>query len=338
MFWDGDPATLDGKARAAFRSGFLGLGSFGWSTLARWRRRARPSARRRSRRWRGISSTQHGAPDIEAARAAAQRGDRVSRVAVRASARHRDRPAADGRGRRRGARALPHASRPTLEPEANTFAQGCVLPIGIAREDGEATRERRSISSAISAAGRRRAKEPAMSDFWLSVRPSAARPQRAGPSRRHRRVPEALSRAARAGAARGGLRGRARAACAPACRAARARRRRRTIAAIADADARENWRCCSPSAIICCAHPIARGGLSGADAQGRRAAPRRCSSTSSCTSSCATCSTARAIPFVLRAGELFFRPQRLTREQGGILLADEEMVDGAEQPTCTPPR
>ena len=28
-----DPATLEGKARAAFRSGFLGIDSFGWSTL-----------------------------------------------------------------------------------------------------------------------------------------------------------------------------------------------------------------------------------------------------------------------------------------------------------------
>jgi hypothetical protein len=36
-------------------------------------------------------------------------------------------------------------------------------------------------------------------------------------------------------------------------------------------------------------------------------------------------------PFVLRAGELMFRPQRLTREKGGILLADEELVDGAEK-------
>jgi hypothetical protein len=33
MFWDRDPASLDGKARAAFRGGFLGLASFGWSTL-----------------------------------------------------------------------------------------------------------------------------------------------------------------------------------------------------------------------------------------------------------------------------------------------------------------
>jgi hypothetical protein len=32
-FWHKDPATLDGKARAAFRSGFLGVSSLGWSTL-----------------------------------------------------------------------------------------------------------------------------------------------------------------------------------------------------------------------------------------------------------------------------------------------------------------
>lgn len=30
-----DPAALTGKARAAFRAGFLGIDSFGWSTLAR---------------------------------------------------------------------------------------------------------------------------------------------------------------------------------------------------------------------------------------------------------------------------------------------------------------
>jgi hypothetical protein len=33
VFWDKDRATLDGKARAAFRSGFLGVSSLGWSTL-----------------------------------------------------------------------------------------------------------------------------------------------------------------------------------------------------------------------------------------------------------------------------------------------------------------
>ncbi len=32
-FWGDDPNTLRGKARSAFRSGFLGLQSWGWSTL-----------------------------------------------------------------------------------------------------------------------------------------------------------------------------------------------------------------------------------------------------------------------------------------------------------------
>lgn len=34
MFFDRDPATLGGRERQAFRCGFLGLTSFGWSTLA----------------------------------------------------------------------------------------------------------------------------------------------------------------------------------------------------------------------------------------------------------------------------------------------------------------
>ena len=33
-FWDHDAARLEGKARAAFRGGFLGVQSWGWSTLA----------------------------------------------------------------------------------------------------------------------------------------------------------------------------------------------------------------------------------------------------------------------------------------------------------------
>jgi len=33
VFWQRDPATLEGRARTAFRSGFLGVTSLGWSTL-----------------------------------------------------------------------------------------------------------------------------------------------------------------------------------------------------------------------------------------------------------------------------------------------------------------
>ncbi len=32
-FWGGDPAVLEGKDRTAFRGGFLGVQSWGWSTL-----------------------------------------------------------------------------------------------------------------------------------------------------------------------------------------------------------------------------------------------------------------------------------------------------------------
>lgn len=32
-FWHGDPAVFEGKRRTAFRSGFLGVSSLGWSTL-----------------------------------------------------------------------------------------------------------------------------------------------------------------------------------------------------------------------------------------------------------------------------------------------------------------
>jgi hypothetical protein len=34
VFWNEDAAKLEGKARVAFRSGFLGIQSLGWSTLA----------------------------------------------------------------------------------------------------------------------------------------------------------------------------------------------------------------------------------------------------------------------------------------------------------------
>lgn len=33
VFWNADPAALEGRARTAFRAGFLGLSSLGWSTL-----------------------------------------------------------------------------------------------------------------------------------------------------------------------------------------------------------------------------------------------------------------------------------------------------------------
>ena len=70
-FWDEDPAVMSGKRRGAFRAGFLGLSSFGWSTLVEvapcdaGQREAALSALADHLRER------HGAPDAAAARAAA---------------------------------------------------------------------------------------------------------------------------------------------------------------------------------------------------------------------------------------------------------------------------
>jgi Family of unknown function (DUF6505) len=71
MFWDCNPAALDGKARSAFRGGFLGVGSLGWSTLAQI-----VDANEEDRRTVVNMLARHlmrefGAPDMDAARGAA---------------------------------------------------------------------------------------------------------------------------------------------------------------------------------------------------------------------------------------------------------------------------
>lgn len=72
LFWDADLDTLSGKARQAFRAGFLGVESFGWSTLvtvgsATAEERAAAVA---SLAW--LIRDRCGAPDEASARAAAE--------------------------------------------------------------------------------------------------------------------------------------------------------------------------------------------------------------------------------------------------------------------------
>jgi hypothetical protein len=72
MFWDKDLLALQGQAKQAFRAGFLGLGSFGWSTLA-----VVVEATSEERAFAVASlaaylQTEHGAPSLEAAHAAAE--------------------------------------------------------------------------------------------------------------------------------------------------------------------------------------------------------------------------------------------------------------------------
>lgn len=72
MFWDVDPGTLTGKARQAFRAGFLGVESFGWSTLATV---GSASALEREAAVAALAAAirdRFGAPSLEAARAAAE--------------------------------------------------------------------------------------------------------------------------------------------------------------------------------------------------------------------------------------------------------------------------
>ncbi len=72
VFWDKDAANLEGKARAAFRSGFLGVKSLGWSTLAQV---VEATVAERAALVDTLADQliQHfGAPTIEAAKAAAE--------------------------------------------------------------------------------------------------------------------------------------------------------------------------------------------------------------------------------------------------------------------------
>ena len=72
VFWNADPATLEGKARSAFRGGFLGVESLGWSTLVQI---VEASEADRAARGRALAQqlvAHFGAPDIATARAAAE--------------------------------------------------------------------------------------------------------------------------------------------------------------------------------------------------------------------------------------------------------------------------
>jgi len=71
-FWDRDPTTLDGKARSAFRGGFLGLSSFGRSTLVQIVEATKTDRADLVDRLAQHLAANYGAPDMAAARAAAE--------------------------------------------------------------------------------------------------------------------------------------------------------------------------------------------------------------------------------------------------------------------------
>jgi hypothetical protein len=72
VFWNQDPDTLGQKQRVALRSGFLGIDSLGWSTLAIVTEATEADRLAIVERLAGQLLEKFGAPDFEAARLAAE--------------------------------------------------------------------------------------------------------------------------------------------------------------------------------------------------------------------------------------------------------------------------
>lgn len=72
LFFGADVEKLSGKDRQAFRAGFLGIGSFGWSTLAVVTEATGEERAAAAERLAEQLVAHCGAPDIEAARPAAE--------------------------------------------------------------------------------------------------------------------------------------------------------------------------------------------------------------------------------------------------------------------------
>src|SRR5260370_11152235 len=72
VFWNQDPATLGQKQRVALRSGFLGIDSLGWSTLAIVTEATEADRQAMVERLAGQLLEKFGAPDVAAARLAAE--------------------------------------------------------------------------------------------------------------------------------------------------------------------------------------------------------------------------------------------------------------------------
>jgi hypothetical protein len=71
-FWNRDPAALGQKQRVALRSGFLGIDSLGWSTLAIVTEATEADRQAMVEHLAGQLLEKFGAPDLEAARMAAE--------------------------------------------------------------------------------------------------------------------------------------------------------------------------------------------------------------------------------------------------------------------------
>jgi Family of unknown function (DUF6505) len=72
VFWEGDPAALEGKMRTAFRSGFLGVSTLGWSTLVQIVDASESDRRAAINELAAQLMSKFGAPTVDTAAAAAE--------------------------------------------------------------------------------------------------------------------------------------------------------------------------------------------------------------------------------------------------------------------------
>ncbi len=70
-FWEEDPAAMAGRRRQEFRAGFLGLASFGWSTLVEVAEAGEAGRDAALAALAAHLQAEHGAPDAAVARGAA---------------------------------------------------------------------------------------------------------------------------------------------------------------------------------------------------------------------------------------------------------------------------
>ena len=200
VFWNADPTD-------ARRQGALGVPR----RLSR-RRVARlvdAGADRRGERgttaprwsscWRSSWSTHFGAPDLAAARAAAEEEVAFAESLCNAAARHADRGASHASRTARSARRSARCGRATARSRCGRFRSWRSRARRSPADDGRSRRPGRSDASANEG-------------LLALLRPSSARPRRGRRAGGDRRIPEGLSGAAGTDAAAGSLRGRAHAA------------------------------------------------------------------------------------------------------------------------------
>ena len=110
-FAEADPETLQGKARTAFRAGFLGVSSLGWSTLVQIVETDEAGRAAAVEQLAQRLIEHYGAPDMDAARAAANEEFDLCAIALQPRAGYAH-CASPHIGEWRNPRSLPHAEGP----------------------------------------------------------------------------------------------------------------------------------------------------------------------------------------------------------------------------------